>query len=312
MKVRKLVTISIGVSLAAVLSILESFIPTGIPGVKLGLANVVTLIILYLYSPKEAILVQLFRIFLVGLLYSGIFSISFLLSLVGGVISLLIMIGLYLTKKFSIFTISISGSLTHAISQILVSYLILFSSAVFYYLPIILTISIPTGIITATVSKIVLESFKVELKKPNRIGIIFSSLILLFSVLLMIVELSINNKENEGSIAKITYRNNLIAEINLNNPNRYKTYSEDFIEYNKDNNSYLYKFKVYNDDEKDYFYIIVEVLDSKIRIKEETCKKHICSDRGFIKTKYESIICLPNEFIITIENHSLNEIDTIM
>ena len=81
MKTRKIVTIAVLTSIAIVLSILESFIPLGIPGVKLGLANAVTLIALFLYSKKEATLVLLIRIIIVGLIYSGIFSISFFLSL---------------------------------------------------------------------------------------------------------------------------------------------------------------------------------------------------------------------------------------
>ena len=99
MRTRKLVTIAILSSIAIVLSILESFIPTGIPGVKLGLANAVTMIVLYLYSEKEASLVLLLRIFLVGLIYSGILSISFFLSLVGGLLSLIVMILIYRIKR---------------------------------------------------------------------------------------------------------------------------------------------------------------------------------------------------------------------
>ena len=76
MKTRKIVTIAVLTSIAIVLSILESFIPLGIPGVKLGLANAVTLIALFLYSKKEATLVLLIRIIIVGLIYSGIFSIG--------------------------------------------------------------------------------------------------------------------------------------------------------------------------------------------------------------------------------------------
>ena len=74
MKTKKIVTIAIMTALSIVLSIAESLIPTGIPGVKLGLANIVTVIILYLYSPKEALAVELIRILLTGLIYSGLFS----------------------------------------------------------------------------------------------------------------------------------------------------------------------------------------------------------------------------------------------
>ena len=76
--------------------------------------------------------------------------------------------------------------------------------------------------------------------------------------------------------------------------------------------SYLFIYKVYNKDEKDYFTLTLEVKDEKIRIKDETCKKHICSRRGYINSKYESIICLPNSFVISLNDMKLSEIDLIM
>ena len=169
MRTRKLVTIAILSSIAIVLSILESFIPTGIPGVKLGLANAVTMIVLYLYSEKEASLVLLLRIFLVGLIYSGILSISFFLSLVGGLLSLIVMILIYRIKKDSLYFMSVMGSIFHALGQILVAYIYIKDSSIIYYLPFMLALSIPCGIITASVTSLVLKTFKNEIIKPNRI-----------------------------------------------------------------------------------------------------------------------------------------------
>ena len=88
---KKKVTIAVLVSVAIVLSIVESFIPIGLPGIKLGLANAVVLISLYLYSYKEAFLVEMIRVLVVGLIYSGLFSYAFLLSFVGALISFIVM-----------------------------------------------------------------------------------------------------------------------------------------------------------------------------------------------------------------------------
>lgn len=99
MKTKKLVTLSGLLAIAVVLGIVESFIPLGIPGVKLGLVNIVTLMVFYIYSPKEAFLILILRIFLVGLLYSGLFSQAFLLSLSGGIFAFLLMWILYIIKK---------------------------------------------------------------------------------------------------------------------------------------------------------------------------------------------------------------------
>lgn len=315
MKVKKLVTIAVMVSLASVLAILESFIPTGIPGVKLGLANVCCLTAFYLYGEKEAFLIQIIRIFLVGLIFSGILSVSFLLSLSGGLVSYLLMFLFFKLKKFSIYTISIVGAIGHSITQILVSMIILSSSAVLLYLPIILSLSIPSGFLTAIVSSLVLRTFKIEMKKPNLIPISIFSLVFLASLTSFILMYSYKKNEEEGTVATITYQNEEILKINLSKPTDYTVYCSDeiFKGMVKEDSSCLFNFYIYNKDEKDNFNLIVEVNDKgEIRIKEETSKKHICSKTGFIKNKYESLVCLPNSFIVSLDDYSLDEIDAIM
>lgn len=312
MRTRKLVTIAILSSIAIVLSILESFIPTGIPGVKLGLANAVTMIVLYLYSEKEASLVLLLRIFLVGLIYSGILSISFFLSLVGGLLSLIVMILIYRIKRDSLYFMSVMGSIFHALGQILVAYIYIKDSSIIYYLPFMLALSIPCGIITASVTSLVLKTFKNEIIKPNRISLSILLGIFVISLIISIVFLSYQKRSDEGTVASITHQNKLITEIPLSNPEKYKEYTNDLIETKKDGDSYLFIYKVYNNDEKDYFTLTIEVVNEKIRIKEETCKKHICSRRGYISSKYESLICLPNSFVVSLNDMKLSEIDLIM
>ena len=312
MKTKKLVTIALLTSIAIVLSILESFIPTGIPGVKLGLANAITLIVIYLYSEKEASLVLLLRIFLVGLIYSGILSISFFLSFAGGLLSLIVMILIYRIKKDSLYFISIMGSIFHAVGQIAIAYIYIKDQSIIYYLPFMLMLSIPCGIITASITSIVLRSLKREILKPKRLSISILLGVFVVSLIISIIFMSYKKRSDEGTIASITYENNLITEIPLSNPEKYKQYSSDLIETKDNGDSYLFIYKVYNKDEKDYFTLTLEVKDEKIRIKDETCKKHICSRRGYINSKYESIICLPNSFVISLNDKKLSEIDLVM
>ena len=93
MTIRKIALLGVLTAAAIVIGILESFIPSvGIPGVKLGLANIVILIILYEIGVVEAIVVDLSRVFLVGLLRGTLVSMGFLMSLTGAVMSLGIMI----------------------------------------------------------------------------------------------------------------------------------------------------------------------------------------------------------------------------
>ena len=312
MKTRKLVTIAILSSIAIVLSILESFIPLGIPGVKLGLANALTLVALFLYSKKEAALILIIRIFLVGLIYSGILSISFFLSLSGGIFSLIIMLLIYNIKKESIYLFSIMGSIFHAIGEFLMALIYIKDSSIIYYLPLMITLSIPCGFITAFIASQALRIFKVEVFKPKPILITIMSIAFLLFLSTTILFISYKKHSDEASIISITYQNELITEISLSSPDKYKSYSESLIDVRNEGDSYLFIYNVYNNDEKDYFTLTVEVNDEKVRIKDETCKKHICSSRGYIKNKYESIICLPNSFIISINDMNVAEIDVLM
>lgn len=148
---KKEIRISALLGLSIVLSILESLIPIfNIPGVKLGLANIVVLTVLYVYSFKDALLVSLIRVLFIGVLRTG-FGITFLFSIVGAILSIIMM---YLAKKtkLSIIGVSIIGSITHSLGQILVAVLLLNANLI-YYLPYIIVFSIITGTIIGIISK---------------------------------------------------------------------------------------------------------------------------------------------------------------
>jgi len=151
---KKFTRLSILLALAVVLNIVESFIPLFngfIPGFKLGLANIVTLFILYKYGLKDALYVGILRVFLVGILRLGIFNTHFFFSLSGCILSIIMM---FIFKKInlSIIGVSIIGSIFHSIGQILVAIIIL-NNNMLYYLPWLLLLSIPTGIIVGIISK---------------------------------------------------------------------------------------------------------------------------------------------------------------
>ena len=101
-------------------------------------------------------------------------------------------------------------------------------------------------------------------------------------------------------------------KINLNDPLEYTLEKEGaFKETHSENDSTYFIFNVYNKDEKDSFDLTVEVKDGKVKISHETCAKHACSRMGYISNKYESLICLPNSFIITIESNETGDTDII-
>lgn len=166
-KTKKLVTISIMLSISIVLSIMESFFPIGVTGAKLGLANIVTLIVMYLYSSKDATMVLLLRVLLVSLLYSGFGSNTFWLSLSGGIFSLSLMLLIKFTNRFTIVSVSVVGSLGHALGQILMSMFLLNTAYLIFYFPVIFLVAIPTGVFVGLTA----QKFITLAKKQNLIEI---------------------------------------------------------------------------------------------------------------------------------------------
>ena len=148
MKVQKIALLGVLTSATIVIAVLESFIPSiGIPGVKLGLANIMILVTLYELGILEAVFVNLARVFLVSLIRGTIFTMGFYMSLAGAFLSLGIMVLFYLLiKKFSIVGVSVIGALFHVIGQILVAMIFMSTAYILYYLPVIAISAIITGV----------------------------------------------------------------------------------------------------------------------------------------------------------------------
>ena len=160
MKVQKMALLGVLTAAAIVIAILESFIPSvGIPGVKLGLANIVILVILYELGIVEAIIVHLLRVLVVGLVRGTFLSMGFLMSLSGAVLSLTIMIIFYLLiKRFSIIGVSVIGSIFHVSGQILIAMLYLGTAYIVLYLPIIAISAIITGVFVGIVAQLIIKT----------------------------------------------------------------------------------------------------------------------------------------------------------
>lgn len=146
MSIKRICIIAMMLAMAIVLNILESFIPMFVPGVKLGLANIIILIMLYEMKPTEAFLVDVLRILLAGLLRGNILSPTFVMAFSGGMISFVIMFIFSRLKWFSPIGVSVLGAVSHAVGQIIVAVILLGTSTVFYYLPFIAILSIVTGV----------------------------------------------------------------------------------------------------------------------------------------------------------------------
>jgi heptaprenyl diphosphate synthase len=153
---RRLVFLSLLIGMGSALHVAEGLLPLPLPlpGVKLGLANIVTLWALSNYGTRNGLIVALSRV-LLGSLIGGVFlSPGFLLGLTGAVASTLVMaLLLKYTDCFSLIGISLAGAVGHNMGQLLAASLILKSSLIFSYLPVLLLASIPTGLFTGCVLK---------------------------------------------------------------------------------------------------------------------------------------------------------------
>lgn len=147
-------------ALAIIFGYLECLIPfhIGIPGVKLGIANIITVVMLYKMGTKEAGIITMVRVVVVGFLFSNAFSIIY--SLAGCFMSLTTM---HLLKKkdfFSIYGISMAGGVAHNVGQIAMASVLMETGSIWYYLPVLLVSGILTGLVIGIVSDEMLKRIK--------------------------------------------------------------------------------------------------------------------------------------------------------
>ena len=159
-KSKKVAVFALCTALAFTLSFLETLIPIniGVPGVKIGLANLVVVAALYLLDKKEAFAVSMIRILISGLLFSGAFSLLY--SFTGGILSFFVMLLAMKSKKLSILGVSILGGAVHNIGQIIVAAIVMHTPRIVYYLPVLLISGTAAGIIVGIISAIAVERLK--------------------------------------------------------------------------------------------------------------------------------------------------------
>ncbi len=153
------------ISVSIVLSIVESAFSTlvfAFPGFKLGLANIATMVVVFTIGRKEGFIVVLFRIIMVGLVYSGIFTPTFWISLSGGLLALFALLILKNTK-LSVMTISVLAALMHMIGQIFGAIVVVNTFTLIYLLPYMIMLSVPTGLITGYITNKIIIQFKHQL-----------------------------------------------------------------------------------------------------------------------------------------------------
>lgn len=159
---QKVAYIGFFLAFALILSYVESLIPFyfGVPGVKLGLANLAVLMMLYLYGVREALTLNIMRVLLAGFLFGNLFMIMY--SMAGAASSFLIMCLLKRQKGFGIAGISMAGGVFHNIGQILVAYFVTKTAGVAFYLPVLLMAGVITGLINGLIAERILKHIKIS------------------------------------------------------------------------------------------------------------------------------------------------------
>lgn len=147
MKTRKIAYLGVFLALALILSYVESLIPFyfGIPGVKLGLTNLIVVVMLYCTGTKEAFGVSVARILLAGFLFGNLFSILY--SLAGGVLSFIVMCLLKKTGRFHVISVSVTGGISHNIGQLIAAAFVVETYDIFYHMPFLLIAGVATGFV---------------------------------------------------------------------------------------------------------------------------------------------------------------------
>ena len=152
MRTKKITILGLLTTIALTIFIIESALPplAPIPGIKLGLANIVTLFILLRFEISDAVLVLLIRIILASVFAGQM--VSFLYSICGGVLCLIVMalINKLLNRKY-IFLTSILGAIAHNAGQIIAAYFVLKMSGIFVYVPFLMISGVVTGLFTGII-----------------------------------------------------------------------------------------------------------------------------------------------------------------
>ena len=154
---KKIATAALLATLALIFSYVEAMIPffVSMPGVKLGIANLVVLIALYKLDIRYAFAINLVRIVVSGLLFSGLFGMIY--SLAGGMLSLLVMWILKKTDLFSVVGVSMAGGVAHNVGQLIIASALVSDLRMFIYMPVLMFSGIGSGIVIGIICHFIMR-----------------------------------------------------------------------------------------------------------------------------------------------------------
>ncbi len=157
-KTKKIALLGVLTSVALVLSYLEALLPpvsSAVPGIKMGLPNIIIILILYRFSAKEAIVVSLLRVFIVALLFGNVMTLSY--SLVGAFLSLILMWVFKKSDLFSVVGVSIIGGITHNLGQITVAIFLFKTIQIGYYMVVLAITGTIAGVLIGIAGSVLIK-----------------------------------------------------------------------------------------------------------------------------------------------------------
>lgn len=168
MKSKKVALYGIFIALALVLSYLESLVPLSfaVPGIKMGLPNIVIVFALYSLGFWDAAVISLIRVLLVGILFGNVMSMAYSAS--GALLSLLLMLLLFRSRRFGVTGVSVAGAVAHNAGQILMAMLLLETAQIFFYLPVLCVTGTAAGICVGVISAVLIKRIRPGEAKSRR------------------------------------------------------------------------------------------------------------------------------------------------
>lgn len=166
--IKRMMYITMLVAMSVLLHMVESLIPIPFPvvGVKLGFANIIGLITYYMFGFKVMVGVNVSRVLMASLLRGTLFGTPFWMSVAGvSVSTIAVGIAGRFLKEGNETVVSVISSIAHIVGQICMAYVIMGTVMIFYYFPIMLLLSIPTGVFTGVIARQVLQRIGKNFRK---------------------------------------------------------------------------------------------------------------------------------------------------
>lgn len=164
-KTRRLTVSALLVTVMLMLGYLENLVPTGVPGIKLGLSNSVLLLAIYWLGIPTALILMVVKVVLSGILFSGVSAMMY--AFAGGVLSMVVMSVLYKAKGFSPIAIAMAGAVFHNVGQVGLAIVILETDRLVYYMAILMLAGLVTGFVTGTVTSLLMKRLPASMKPEN-------------------------------------------------------------------------------------------------------------------------------------------------